>query len=124
MIPPFGQNSHHNFAAPGTVTVSASALAYARAFGDAVKASRSEKWVVAFSWAESISVKRERGGTYEDIGACLTLGAYRRHEIPSGFVHSVDGLEFAVEIPDRILATSARRLIDTDQGQFFKLALR
>ena len=111
------------FNVPGTVKVSAAALKRAGDLDYTVKR-RSGDWVVVFDWAQSVSIKRGPDQPSENIGACLTLGAYRRHQIPAGFTQVVDDIEFAMKIPADVLAQSTERLIDIDDKFLFKLALR
>ena len=116
--------SDPEFTAPGIIKLSASALEYARQFDAMIKGTQKGKWIVVFDWAEQISVKHGPDEPSEDIGACLTLGAYERHQIPYGFTQTIDGVEFAVKIPREIWEQSADRLIDLDETKLFKLALR
>lgn len=44
--------------------------------------------------------------------------------MPQEVIHTVDGMEFAVELPREILQASVQRLIDFDKNAFFKLVLR
>jgi hypothetical protein len=112
------------FIAPGTLKVSASALQLARGFDEAIASKQNGNWVVVFDWADSISVHRAPDAPWEDIGACLTLGAYKRGEVPPGFTYTVDGFEFAIRIPTDVWQKSTHRMIDTDDTLLFKLTLR
>lgn len=117
-------HSVEGFVVPGTIAVSPSALEMAKNFYDVVKGNQGKDWVVTFDWAESITVRRGPREPAEDIGACLTLGAYERSQIPRGVTETVDGTEFAIKIPMEVWRKSARRLIDLDEKLLFKLALR
>jgi hypothetical protein len=110
------------FVEPGSVDVSPAALEYAREFSGAA-AGQPGNHVVTFDWAQSVTVRPGPGKPLEDIGDCLMLAAYERNEVPSGFVHAIDGAEFAVRIPRDVLEASARRLIDIDERLLFKLVL-
>jgi hypothetical protein len=123
MNEPSEQESDADFTLPGVIDVSPSALDLARAFHDTVKGTGGD-WVATFSWSHSISVKMGPNESYQDIGSCLTLGAFKRHEIPAGVIQTIGGLELAVQIPRSVWEKSARRLIDTDETLLFKLALR
>jgi hypothetical protein len=79
--------------------------------------------VVVFDWAPWLIV-REPGRPERNIGACLMLGASRRDEVPSEAVEMIDGFALTLVIPDEAWPPGARRLIDVDEGQLFKLALR
>lgn len=118
------QSSGDGFSPPGIIKVSAAALKLARDFHETIKATRQKDWVVSFDWSDSIIIRRDPNEPPEDIGACLTLGAYERHQIPPGFVQRLDGLEFAIKIPPDVWQKSVQRLIDVDTGQLFKLTLR
>jgi hypothetical protein len=124
MAVPSTQNSDDDFTPPGILKVSPAALQYAREFVDTVKGRQGRDWVATFDWATSISVKRGPNEPSKDIGACLTLGASERHEIPPGFTQTIDGVEFAIQIPREIWAKSVERLIELDKSLLFKLALR
>jgi hypothetical protein len=112
------------FIAPGAIKVSTAALQLARHFNDAIKSTDNGNWVVVFDWAESISVHRAPDAPREDIGACLTLGAYKRSQIPPGFMQKLDGVEFAIRIPMDVWQNSIHRLIDLEETLLFKLTLR
>ncbi len=116
------QNSDHGFTPPGIIKVSPAALEFARDFDETVK--QRGRWVVTFDWAHAMSVRRGPDELSEDIGACLILGAYKRHQVPTGFTETVSGVEFAVKIPRDVWEKSVHRLIDIDEALLFKLALR
>jgi hypothetical protein len=59
-----------------------------------------------------------------DCGACLTLGAYRRDEVPVEARRYADGLEFAVKIPTSVWSKASKKIIDRDDSVYFKLVLR
>lgn len=118
------ENSDREFNPPGLIRLSPAALKFARDLAETVKVTQKGDWIVVFSWAHSISVRREPNAPLEDIGACLMLGASERHEIPPGVTQTVDGVEFAVQIPKEVWENSAQRLIDIDETLLFKLALR
>ena len=108
------------FTAPGIVRVSASALQYARESS----ATAGSRYIMTFDWAQSISVGRSADAPLEHIGACLTLAGYERRDVPARYVQRADGLEFAVRIPVPVWQASAQRMIDLDESQPFRLALR
>ena len=70
------------------------------------------------------SIVREPGQPERNIGACLMIGACRRDEVPSEAVEMVDGFALTLVIPDKAWPPGALRLIDVDEEQLFKLALR
>jgi hypothetical protein len=111
------------FTPPGAIELSRSAWQLARAFDETVKG-MSKDWIVTFGWGDSISLKSGPDEPYRDIGGCLTLGAYKRREVPPGFVQTVEGLEFVIQIPRKVWEGSSRRVIDVDETLPFKLALR
>jgi hypothetical protein len=118
------KNTDREFNPPGFIKVSPAALKLARDFSETIKFTQKGDWVVIFHWAHSISVRPEPNAPLQDIGACLMLGASERNEIPSNVSQTGGGVEFAVEIPKEIWEKSIQRLIDIDEKQFFKLALR
>lgn len=113
-----------SFTAPGIVKVSKAAIEFARDFRGVAKSFRHGDYVVAFDWAQSVSVRKGPDQPLENIGACLMLGAYERRHVPSKFIQRADGFEFAVKIPAEVWEKSTQRLIDVDARQLFKLTLR
>ena len=79
--------------------------------------------VVVFDWATWV-ILREPGQPERNIGACLMLGAQRRDEVPPEAIEMVDGFALTLVIPDEAWPPGALRLIDVDDEQLFKLALR
>jgi hypothetical protein len=116
-------NSEDDFVAPGIVKVAAPAFELACEFGRVVRAQKGD-WIVTFDWAENISVRHSPDAAEEPIGPCLTLSAYERHQIPTGFIETIDGMEFAIRIPTALWKASERRLIELDESLLFRLALR
>jgi hypothetical protein len=111
------------FSNPRSVTISPAALTMAREFALAIGQMGYARQVVVFDWAESITL-REPGQPERNIGACLMIGAYRRDQVPSEAVEMVDGFALSLIIPDKAWPPGALRLIDVDEEQLFKLALR
>ena len=120
---PLNDDSEDDFVAPGIVKVAAAAFELVREFDRVVRAQKGD-WVATFDWAENISVRRSRDAAEESIGPCLTLGAYERHQIPAGFIETIDGMEYAIRIPAALWKASERRLIELDESLLFRLALR
>ena len=113
------------FTSPGTVRVSAAALAMAKAFDDEVRDKHSaEDWIVAFDWGDSRRVRDRGTNNWRDLGAGLDLVAYERWKIPDNDIQELDGLRFAVKIPGQVVKASNERLIDTDKASVSGLALR
>jgi len=109
---------------PGTIEVSAAALKYARDFLQAVAAEHGDNFVAEFDWAQSVTVRPTPDAAPEPVDDCLMLGAAERSDVPPGFLQTVDGVEFAIRVPEEILRASVRRVIDLDTSYFFKLVLR
>lgn len=126
MPPDYTRPPYSFFAPPGTVHVSAAALAMACAFADATRHARPDRgWIVTFDWAESRSARDpRRGGPWVELGAGLDLVAFERSDIPPGVTETIDDLEFAIKIPAQIVAAAIVRLIDVDETAVKKLALR
>jgi hypothetical protein len=111
------------FSHPRSVTISPAALTMAREFAVGIGQMGYARKVVAFDWAPWVIV-REPGQAERNIGACLMIGAYRRDEVPPEAVEMIDGFALTLAIPDQAWSPDARRLIDVDEEQWSKLALR
>jgi hypothetical protein len=118
------QNSEENWVAPGTIRLTSSAWKFAWEFDQAVRGTQKGRWVIAISWCHSVSVKRGPNEPYEEIGSCLSLGAFNRQEIPPQFIQVTNGLEYVLQIPEHVWRSSAHRVIDVDEALLFKLTLR
>ena len=117
------QASDEKFSNPRSVTISPGALTMAREFALAIGQMGYARQVVVFDWAESVTVL-EPGQPERDIGACLMIGAYRRDQVPPEAVEMVDGFALTLVIPNKAWPPGALRLIDVDEEQWFRLALR
>lgn len=113
-----------DFVGKGTIRVSPQALALALDFAKSIGSVRHGLRIVTFHWAESILYRGGSGEAEEDLGACLTIGAYRRDEIPRGCIEMTDSLDFAIQIPADVWRQSVSRLIDVDESRPFGLTLR
>ncbi len=113
-----------NFLTPGIVRISDAALNYAREFAETVGRSQRGDWVVTFDWAQSLSYRPGPDAPEQNIGPCLMLGAYERHQIPAGCTQSAGDIEFAVRIPDDVWQQGVHRTIDLNESLLFKLVLR
>jgi hypothetical protein len=111
------------FSNPRSVTISPAALTMAREFAVAIGQMGYASQVVVFDWAESLTL-HEPGQADREIGACLMIGASPVDEVPSEAVEMVDGFALTLVIPDEAWPPGALRLIDVDESQLFKLALR
>jgi hypothetical protein len=111
------------FTPPGTIKLSPAALKLARDFATTTK-DMGNNLVPVFDWAMSITYKLAPDAPPQEAGDCVMLGALERHKIPHGFIQSVDGVEFAIEIPPQIWQKCPERLIDVDETAFSKLTLR
>jgi hypothetical protein len=114
----------YGFVEPGAVGLSPAALAFAWEFGAAVGARRDGLWVVSIDWVLSVVLRDSPTVPPREVGPCLTLGAYKRQEVPVDFIQTLDGFEFAAKIPGTLLADSKQHLIDVDPALPFKLVLR
>ena len=109
-----------HFVGRGTIRVSAQAMALALEFAKSIGGSaRHGARMVTFHLAELILYRSGKDQAEEDLGACLTIGAYRRDEIPMGCIETTDVLEFAIQIPPNVWKQSASRLIDIDEELSF-----
>ena len=109
---------------PGTMRVTAAALAYAQEFAASIGASQDGRYVTTFDWAQSIGVRENAEASLEQLGPCLLLASYERRDVPPNAIQRVGQFEFAVKIPPQIWKESQRRLIDVDKSQPFGLVLR
>jgi hypothetical protein len=112
------------YVTPGTIKVSAAALKYARDFIDTVAAVHGDNYVATFDWSQSVTIRPMPDATPQPVDDCLMLSAAQRTDVPPESLHTVDGVEFAIELPVEILKASAQRLIDFDKSLLFKLVLR
>lgn len=112
------------FTRPGIVRVTAAALDFAREFAESVGASYGGRYVTTFDWAESISVRDNKGAPSRQLGPCLLLGGYERPDVPTEFIQKAGKLEFAIKIPEAIWKASQERTIDVDNSKPFQLVLR
>ena len=112
------------FVTPGTLDVSAAALKYARDFIATVAAAHGDNYVATFDWSQSVTVRTTPDATPELVDDCLMLGAYERSDVPPEAIQIVDGVEFAIRVPEEISQASARRVIEFDKNHFFKFVLR
>jgi hypothetical protein len=119
-----GQASNNaGFSNPRSVTISPAALTMAREFAVAIGQVGHASRVIVFDWAPSV-IWREPGQPERNIGACLMIGACRRDEVPPEAVEMIDGFALTLVIPDQAWPPGALRLIDVDEEQWFRLALR
>jgi len=114
----------NEFVPAGTMTVSTAALNYARDFIATVTAAHGGDYIAAFDWSQAITVRSTPVAKPEPRHDCVMLGAAQRADVPPEAIHTIDGVEFVVELPAEILRASAQRLIDLDNSAFFKFVLR
>jgi hypothetical protein len=112
------------FSNPRSVTISPAALTMAREFAVAIGQMGYASQVVVFDWAPWVIVRDQPGQSERNIGACLMISACGRDEVPPEAVEMVDGFALTLVIPDEAWPPGALRLIDVDEEQWFKLALR
>jgi hypothetical protein len=120
----FSRPPYSFFAPPGSVDISPSALALARAFLE--KASRSQpelRWVVAFDWADERRVREKGSNTWTDLGPGIDLAAYQEDDLPGGVAEIVDGIMVALKIPGHLAQGDARRRIERDDSLMSGLRL-
>lgn len=114
----------NEFVVPGTIRVSAAALDYARDFVATVTAAHGGSYVALFDWSQSITVRPTPDAVPEPVDDCVMVGAAERTDVPAEFIHSVDGVEFVIALPEEILRASVQRIIDFDKSAFFNFVLR
>jgi hypothetical protein len=113
-----------DFTPANVLDVSPSALAYAREFAEAIGSVQGGSKIVTFYWATSVSMQEGPDAPEKHLGSCVTLGPYRREEIPQESIRLTAGFEFAVKIPANVWMMSAEKLIDRDDARPFRLTLR
>lgn len=112
-----------DFTPRDAVSVSPAALAFAREFAESLGSVHGGSQIVSFDWAMSVVVIAPDRSEL-DCGSCLTIGAYRRDEVPIDARRYMDGLEFTVKIPTSVWSQASEKIIDRDDTLYFKLALR
>jgi hypothetical protein len=115
---------HDGLVAPGVLRVSPDALNYARAFIETVTAAHGEGNIAIFGWADMCTFKTDPDGPTQVVKDFLDLGGISRSEIPADAVQTVDGFDFVIEIPLKVLQKSVQRLIDMDENAFARLVLK
>jgi hypothetical protein len=115
---------HNGLVAPGVLRVSPEALNYARDFIKAVAAAHGPGNIAIFGWADMVTFKTDPDGSTQVVKDFLDLGAISRSEIPTDAIQTIDGFDFAIELPLKILQKSVERLIDMDKDAFAKLVLK
>jgi hypothetical protein len=108
---------------PRTIALSSRVISFAREFMESVNGERGKNWIVGIGWATSVTVKESPDAASKDLGPGLSLGAYRRPEVPEGMIDRVEGLEFVLHIPRDVWERSAQRRIEFDDNLLFKLKL-
>lgn len=112
----------NDFLRPRTVRVSPEALAYAREFAETIGSVQGGSWIVSFDWSTSM-IEHTPGEPDREHGPCLSLGAYRRREVPVAVRDCAAGMEFTISIPKDVLEQFALKRIDLDDGKLFRLVL-
>jgi len=114
------------FTFPGMIKVSAAALRMAREFDDFLRQDKPDgDWVVCFDWADSRQMRFPRpSGRMQELGPGFDLAAYERRNVPDEVLQTIDGMIFAIKIPDRVWLNSAQRTIDVDASAGSGLTLR
>lgn len=112
------------FAVPGVLRVSAEALTYARDFIESVTAAHGAGYIAVFDWSTKVEYRTDPQAPLQTVYDCLGVGASSRSEIPPDAIETIDGFDFAIEIPLEALQKSVQRLIDVDENAFFRLVLK
>src|SRR5690242_5786447 len=99
---------------PGLVTLSPHVVEFAREFIDSVNSEQGRHWLTGIGWSTSVVIKESPEAEPRELGPGLSLGAYRRHEVPPEFIDRADGLEFALHIPREVWEASKQRRIEYD----------
>jgi hypothetical protein len=104
--------------------VSPAALKYARAVIGAVTAAHGDGNILMFDWTDMLTFKPDPNGPPQVVKDFLDVGAISRGEIPADAIQTVDGLDFVIQLPLKVLQKSVQRLIDFDENAFAKLVLK
>ena len=120
----FSRPPYSFFAPPGSVDISPSALALARAFlEEAARSQPALPWVVAFDWADERRVREKGSNTWIDLGPGIDLAAYQEGDLPGGVIETVEGIKVALKIPGHIVQDGGRKRIERDDSLLSKLRL-
>lgn len=112
------------FTPPGIVKVSPSALEIARAVGEeGIRAVPGKDWVMTFYWYLSETVTHP-DSSREEHGPGLDVGGLERWQIPADRIETVDGFEFAIQIPKDVCEAATERLIDREDETSTAVILR
>jgi hypothetical protein len=115
---------HGDFVAPGVLRVSSQALKCARDFVESVSAAHGDGYIAVFDWSTKVEYRPDPNAELRTVYDCLGVGANHRSEIPADAVQTVDGLDFAITIPLKVLQKSEQRLIEVDENALFRLILK
>jgi hypothetical protein len=108
---------------PRVISLSPKVVAYTREFIVSVHEQHSKIWIAGIGWDTSVVVKDSPDAVPRELGPGLSLGAYRREEVPTSFIDRAGDLEFVLHIPREVWEASKQRLIDIDESLLFKLRL-
>ena len=102
------------YVAPGVISLTPPVIANARAFLQQVAGAAYRDWVASFDWGTKRTLIIKSRGIVRDLGAGLDMGAARPGEVPAAAVVEVDGLKYACQIPQKVVAAAKRKIIDID----------
>jgi hypothetical protein len=102
------------YVAPGVIKLTPAAVALASAFLQQMGGAVPDSWIASFDWATKRTLTNQARGIVRDLGAGLDICAARPDEIPSAAVYEENGLKYALQIPQEVVAAAERKVIDVD----------
>ena len=111
------------FTPVGVLDVTPEALEIARAVvAEGRRVLPGKDWVASFGWHDW------QEATFSDpsidTGPGTDIGAHERHEIPPDRIATVNGFEFAIQIPKEVCEAATERVIDRVDENSTKVVLK
>ena len=72
------------------------------------------KWIAGFYYYSKSQVRPSKDATWIDQGSGIGLGAYKRADIPAGYEHQREGIDYILQIPPDIWSSGKLGIIDVD----------
>jgi hypothetical protein len=70
--------------------------------------------IVGFYYYSQCKMRPSKDADWIDHGPGIGLGGYQRADIPNGYAHHRDGIDFIIQIPPDIWASAKLGIIDRD----------
>ena len=72
------------------------------------------QWIAGFYYYSNSQVRLSKDAGWIDQGAGIGLGGFKRADIPSGYEHQREGIDYIIQIPPNIWASAKLGIIDID----------